>query len=177
MQAPLPSPILTTHDLVLRPFTEQDSADVFAYAKDEQTVKHLTWPAHHDESESLQAIRMFFLKPGVWAICKVEDSRCIGCIELRVKEDLVDFGYVLRRDQWGKGYMTQALQAVLQEAFEHLGIEKVCGAHECGNDASGAVMRKCGLHWVAHRDAVQVTPTRIADMECYEITKSEWDQL
>lgn len=177
MQTPPISPTLTTKRLILRPFTEADSADVFAYAHDEETVRYLTWPAHHDESESLWAIKTFYLIPGVWAICKAEDGRCLGCIELRVKEDLVDFGYVLRKDQWGQSMMKEALSAILGEAFGHLGLEKVSGAHECGNEASGVVMRKCGMRWVAHRDAAQVTPNKTANMECYEITRKEWEAL
>lgn len=168
------SPTLLTERLILRPFTEEDAPDVFAYAKDEETVRYLTWPAHKAESESLWAIRTFYQIPGVWAICKKEDGRCIGCIELRFKEDSVDFGYVLRKDRWGQGIMTEALSAVLGEAFGHFGVKKVIGGHECGNNASGAVMRKCGMRWVAHRDAVQVMEHRRADMEYYEITDGTW---
>lgn len=175
MEKRVPSPILKTDRLILRPFKEEDAADVLAYAKDKETVRYLTWSAHHEETESLWAIKTFFLIPGVWAICKAEDERCLGCIELRIKDDHVDFGYVLRKDQWGKGYMTEALSAVLQEAFGHLGVEKVSGAHECGNEASGAVMQKCGMKWVSRRTSVAVTPERVVDMEYYEIMKTEWE--
>lgn len=175
MKVAAPAAILTTKRLILRPFREEDDKDVFAYAKDDETTRYLTWPAHRDVAESAWAIRTFFLKPGVWAICKAEDEVCIGCIELRMGNDPVDFGYVLHKDQWNRGYMTEALEAVLEEAFRHLCLKKVTGAHEQGNNASASVMRKCGMHWFARKDHVQVSPVKFADMEYYEITEEQWN--
>ncbi|MDP9236735.1 MAG: GNAT family N-acetyltransferase [Chloroflexota bacterium] len=58
------------------------------------------------------------------------------------------FGYALRRDEWNKGYMTEALTAVLAYCFGELAVASVFGAHRPQNPASGRVMEKVGLRYV-----------------------------
>lgn len=72
----------------------------------------------------------------------------IGSPENRAWGDL-DFGYALRRQSWGQGYMTEALKGVLIFAFEHMGAEHVFGECEIANVGSARVMEKAGMQRVA----------------------------
>ncbi|TPF93759.1 GNAT family N-acetyltransferase [Bifidobacterium sp. UTBIF-78] len=57
----------------------------------------------------------------------------------------LELGYWIGRPFWGKGYMPEALRAVLGYAFDDLHAEAVWGGHYRENTQSGRVMAKCGL--------------------------------
>ena len=57
----------------------------------------------------------------------------------------VEAAYVVRRDRWGRGYATEALQAVLQLAREELGLSRVVALAYPDNHASRRVMEKAGM--------------------------------
>jgi RimJ/RimL family protein N-acetyltransferase len=61
----------------------------------------------------------------------------------------LDFGYALRRQSWGNGYMTEALRGVLLFAFEHMGATSVFGMCETANVGSARVMEKAGMQHIA----------------------------
>ena len=55
-----------------------------------------------------------------------------------------ELGYWLAREHWGKGYATEAANAVL-DAAAVLGIREVEGGHFIDNAGSGHVLQKCGF--------------------------------
>lgn len=68
----------------------------------------------------------------------------IGEAESEEKKDL-DFGYALKKSYWGKGFMTEALRALLKYCFKTMEIEKITGECETRNLASRKVMEKAGM--------------------------------
>lgn len=64
-------------------------------------------------------------------------------------DSALELGYWIGRPFWGKGYMPEALTAVLGYAFDTLRKDAVWGGHYAENTQSGRVQAKCGLHVVA----------------------------
>ena len=58
----------------------------------------------------------------------------------------LDFGYALLPEYWRQGYAAEALGALLDYAFTHLGARKIYGECHPQNRASVRVMEKVGLH-------------------------------
>lgn len=58
--------------------------------------------------------------------------------------------FQLRRDQWGHGYASEALRAVLALAFDHARVHRVYGDCDPRNLASARVMEKAGMIREAH---------------------------
>ena len=56
----------------------------------------------------------------------------------------IEVGYAIHPDYWGKGYMTEALSAVIPFLFSAGFDEVIAGAFEC-NPASLRVMEKSGM--------------------------------
>jgi RimJ/RimL family protein N-acetyltransferase len=54
-------------------------------------------------------------------------------------------GYWIARPHWGKGYATQALKAVIDYGFDHLGMNRIDASHAAENRASGRVMLRAGM--------------------------------
>lgn len=147
------APTLETERLVLRPFSEKDAADVYAYAKDPEVGPAAGWPPHKDEGESLEIIRTAFAAPHVLALERKEDGRVVGSVGLvgRHRTELPgpddELGYALGSAYWGRGLMPEAAAEVLRYGFEDLGLETVwCGYYE-GNDKSRRVVEKCGFQY------------------------------
>ncbi len=47
---------------------------------------------------------------------------------------------------WGQGFATEAARAALAFAWDPVGLDRVVSVHAVGNDPSGNVMQKIGMH-------------------------------
>jgi ribosomal-protein-alanine N-acetyltransferase len=137
---------LHTPRLILRKFKKEDAADVLEYASDAETMRFLVWNGLSTVEDAVAAIvNVYWARAGIFAITL--EGKCIGCIDLRLcpEHERAGFGYVLNRAYWNRGYMTEALNAVLALCFEKLELNRVESMHYVGNEGSGAVMQKCGM--------------------------------
>ena len=67
-----------------------------------------------------------------WTVWKDEDA--IGGIDLSHDDGICAWaGFLLRRDQWGKGYAHEALAAVIGYAFGPLGLNQLMARVQRGN--------------------------------------------
>ena len=74
--------------------------------------------------------------------------------EVEVIEHAIELGYLIHPDYHGKGYMTDALIALIPDLFA-LGYEEVvCGAFE-ENPASLRVMQKAGMTLLEKSDEIE----------------------
>lgn len=78
-------------------------------------------------------------------MCLKEDNIPIGYVNVDANPPY-DFGYGLRREFWGHGFITEAGAAVLEEV-KKAGLPYVSATHDVNNPASGRVMQKLGLHY------------------------------
>lgn len=61
-----------------------------------------------------------------------------------------EIGYVMHPAHAGRGYATEAAQALLAVAFEEVGFHRVIGRLEARNVASARVLEKLGMRLEAH---------------------------
>ncbi|WP_192482799.1 MULTISPECIES: GNAT family N-acetyltransferase [Cysteiniphilum] len=59
----------------------------------------------------------------------------------------IDIGWRLSLEHWGKGYATEAAQAVMTYAFSDLRLNEIVSFTTIHNKASRRVMEKVGLHY------------------------------
>lgn len=69
----------------------------------------------------------------------------VGGIGLHPDGEQVEIGYWLTPAAWGRGYATEAGQAVIGMARHALGLSRLLGRHMVDNPASGGVLRKLGF--------------------------------
>jgi len=85
-----------------------------------------------------------------YAICLKENGQLIGCISMMNLDSIKpELGYWLGVDYWGSGYCTEACNALIAFCTTSLNLTTVYGKHLVRNPASGKVMAKCGLRYVA----------------------------
>jgi ribosomal-protein-alanine N-acetyltransferase len=143
---------LTTSRLALRVPRADDAEAIHEYAQDPEVVRFLQWRAHTLRSETLGFLRMIEenWRGGArfeWAITERGADTCIGMIGLRLKGFKAELGYVLRRDRWNQGLITEAAGAVCRWAQEQAEIYRVQALCDIDNAASARVMQKLGMHF------------------------------
>ena len=149
---------LITPRLMLRDFEEEDWVELYAFRSDPEVARYMGW-----EPETPEQTRAWVLatiphnqaRPRLsynLSIVRRSDRRIIGWIGIGIPsrqstyEREYDFGYALAKAYWGQGYMSEALRALLQFAFEELRAERVFGECDARNVASARVMEKAGMH-------------------------------
>lgn len=83
-----------------------------------------------------------------WVIEWKENAELIGTINLgNVVEScfMADTSYMLSPQYWGRGIMTEVLQAILNYAFYEIELNRVQAEVFDGNIASEHVLKKCGM--------------------------------
>jgi len=146
---PIPPATLSTARLLLRKPQLADAPRLFeAYTSDREIVRYMSWQAH----ESMAMTREFLQQCLDWWASEssfpyiIEIARRpVGTIELRKKDTGVDFGYVIARSCWGKGYMTEALSALLNWSLAQPGVWRASAFCDVENLASARVMEKAGM--------------------------------
>lgn len=173
---------LETPRLRLRKIGMDDLVDFNRFAGSEEVTKHMLFRPHKGLEESAASIEKWGARYEAgrcyhWGIALKESNRLIGMIDLlRFEEenDSCSFAYMLAEDQWGRGYMTEALKAVIDFGFSKMELQCIAADHLAENAASGGVMRKAGL---VHQG---ITPSKyekdgiIHDAMGYAITRSQW---
>ncbi|MEG1254932.1 GNAT family protein [Clostridium sp.] len=163
--------------IILRSFTPEDKEDIYEYASADIVTRYLTWPSIKTLEETEKIIANFYLgRPGIFAIELKSENKCIGCIDIRVNEadNKASFGYVLTRAYWNNGYMTEALELILNLAFTKLEVNRVEATHYVGNSGSGEVMKKCGMKYEGTGIQEVIVKGEYFDVVHYGIIKRDY---
>ena len=148
--------IIETERLVLRPFKWDDLDDFFAYASVEGVGEMAGWPHHENKDKSKEILTLFIDEDKTFALCLKENGRVVGSLGVEfygAEDKLTEFdgykgreiGYVLAKDQWGKGLMAEAVKAVINYLFDEKDLDFLtCGYYDFNNQ-SRRVQEKCGF--------------------------------
>ena len=171
---------LETARLVLRPFTEADAADLYAYAGDPRVGPPAGWQPHGSVEESREIIRTVFSDPLAMALELKETGRVIGSAGFvdRHRAELPgpdgEIGYALSPVYWGRGLMPEAVNELLRFGFEELGLETVWCGHYDFNHKSRRVVEKCGFRYIlTERTFAERMGEERTELH-YALTRAEW---
>lgn len=172
---------IQTRRLALRRFTVDDAEAMFAnWANDPLVTRYLTW-APHENVDATRALLQCWVADYEkfdnyqWAI--VYEGQVIGSIavvELKRSAQVAEIGYCIGKAWWHKGIMTEALGAVIDHLFAHVGVNCVCARHDTNNPHSGDVMKKCGMTCDGILRQYAHNRQGICDVAHYSILKGEW---
>jgi RimJ/RimL family protein N-acetyltransferase len=178
--------ILETERLVLRPLVQTDAKDIQKHFNDWDIVKFLSsravqWPYPEDGAEKfLRNIALPAMEKGdewFWAITARDNpDELIGVIHLRRDSANGNRSFWLAREHQSKGYMTEALEAVNDFAFDHAGFECLLVKNAHANAASNRLKVKTGAEFIG---VVNVAEGHYLDPACrqqevWHITRENW---
>ena len=175
-------PTLQTQRLILRKISPKDAADMYEYARLPQVTRYLTWYEHESVQytrDYLQALQGSYRRGEFfdWGLELKENGKFIGtCGFTDIREDynFAEVGYVLSPAYQGRGLMSEALREVLRFGFETLCVERIEAKHMEGNDASAAVMKRCGMSYEGRIRRRMIIKGCYEDYHLYSILKSEY---
>ena len=100
-----------------------------------------------------------------------EDGVLVGGVGVSFTDG--EIGYWFGRDHWGKGYATEAVQAMTMYALEVRGMRRLWASVLPGNDASCHVLEKLGYRWCGMRPYRTREGER--DLLHYRLNRWEWN--
>ena len=174
-------PIVETERLLLRPVTLDDAEAMFAYASDKDNTRY-TFPTNQNLEETKNNIAQFYLANplGRWGIELKSNGKFIGTIDLHKIDSALKkaaIGYIINKKYWNQGLTTEANRAVIELAFEKIGMNKLIALHDKDNPASGKVMEKSGMRFSHEEPYARMDnkePGRIITRVYYVLTKEDY---
>ena len=132
-RAELPERIETKR-LVLRVRTVADAEDIHAYA----SLPEVTYPAGFPPVKTLED-EIYYLEhilpernqkdnlPAGYGIVVKGTDAIIGSVDFnhRHEDDVLEIGYTLHPDYWGRGYVPEAARTLIDLGFKNLGLHKI----------------------------------------------------
>ena len=174
-------PIIETRRLCLRKLQKKDSEDMYEYSRDPEVARHVLWDAHTSIHQTRNYLRFLIRQyrnaaPGTFAIALRETGKVIGTIGfmwVQTDNRAAEVGYSLSRTYWNQGYMSEALQAIVEFGFTKLNLNRIEAQHECDNPASGRVMQHAGMRHEGTLRQRIFNKGRYVDVELYAIVRSD----
>jgi RimJ/RimL family protein N-acetyltransferase len=176
--------MLETARLRLRALELCDEDDLLAYQSDPEIVRYIPWPVRTREQvrEGILAFkdRARMESSGdalVLAIVEKRSGTVIGQMSVGIvsREDAQgEFGYVVARAFANRGFATEASAAVLDYAFDVLGMHRVSAQIDTRNLPSVAVAKKLGMRCEAEFRENEWFKGEWTSSWIYAILASEW---
>jgi len=174
---------LYTERLALRDFVLSDWSALNAILTDPQVKRFMHFAAWDQEQrrdwlsqmiqETSDSLRVAYNR----AITLLSDGHLIGWFGIGntafAEKGVRDFGYALARRFWRNGYMTEALQAVIEYEFTALGTRRIIAECDEQNPASARVMQKNGMRYQSVLHAVDHDGRQCVSLH-YAIDRDEW---
>lgn len=174
------TPILKTDRLILRPVVMEDAPAIQKYFANWEIIRHLStsvpWPYPEDGAESF--VQETLSKPEGeqynWAITeKGGTDELIGLIDFRTKlHNDGNRGFWMAIPYQGKGYMTEAVDAVNDFVFNVLGIQSYIVSNVASNIGSRRVKEKTGAEFLGYVELAHHTGE--TKTEQWKVTKESW---
>ena len=143
--------IIETARLIMRRPVVEDAVPIFQrYASDPEVTRYLAWPRHTSLEDTAAFIDFSDADWAKWPagpllIFSRMNGTLLGGTGLGFTAARVAVtGYVLTREEWGKGYATEALAAMV-DVSRSIGVTRLSATCHVDHRASWRVMEKCGF--------------------------------
>lgn len=178
-------PTLRTERLVLSQLQEEDIPLIVTYAGDEQVAAYtLNIPHPYEKEDAVFWLGM--AEQGyanedqyIFAIRNPTNLAFMGGVGLRLhrRHDRAVLGYWIGVPFWGKGYMTEAVRAVMHFGFDTLHLNRIDCTHLIDNPASGKVMIKNGMIREGELRDYYKKDGQYQSVVQYRLTRAEYNLL
>ena len=139
--------IIETERLRLREFELTDAKVFFDLNADPEVTRHTGDNAFESIEESEQLIKNYsqYKQHGLgrWTVVSKISNEVLGWCGLKKhSEGFIDIGFRFLRNEWGKGYATEAAKACLEYGFTNLKLEEIIGRASQDNPGIYSGIRK-----------------------------------
>lgn len=172
-------PTLETERLILRKMVLNDAEAVFAYASNSEVSRYTLWETHRSIEDSrafLEFATQKYENGGEpdWGIV-YRGNGCLvgacGLVNWEAEHARAEVGFVLSRDYWGRGLMSEAVRAILRFGFERMNLNRIEARCIAENAASARVMEKAGMVYEGTLRQREYIKGAYRDIKLYAILK------
>jgi ribosomal-protein-alanine N-acetyltransferase len=171
-----------TDRLHLREFVESDFHAVHAYSSDPRVTRYLFFGPRDEDgtAEYLEGLLASQRERPRFrfelAVEVIESGQVIGACDLSfIERNVVDLGYMLGIEHWGKGYATEISLALIDAAFADLRADRVISTVDVNNGASIRVLEKIGMRWEAVFRKHRRAKNRWWDCHLFVLPREVWE--
>ncbi|WEV45002.1 GNAT family N-acetyltransferase [Streptococcaceae bacterium ESL0687] len=170
--------IIETPRLILRPLRIQDARDMYEYASDPENLIFI-FPPHKNLAETELSIASHFMeKPlGKWAIELKSEKKMIGTIDfikVNQKRASATIGYVINKNYWGQGIVTEALRTLIDFSFREFGLKSLDLVADFRNLASKRVAEKAQMKKIKEYKSSNKYTKEIVLFSEYQIERADY---
>ena len=155
---------LLTSRLNLRAWRPEDLEDFYQYARDPEVGPRAGWQVHRSREVTKKVLEYFVDLGKVLAIEERKSAKVIGSLgidelisplkELFSAYNGRELGFVLNRDYWRRGFMSEAVEAIKEELFKVYKIDFLLCGHFEENEASKGLIVKTGFRNIGQMNYV-----------------------
>lgn len=175
-------PVINTARLVLRWISEADVDALYEIFSDPQVMRY--WSViplpNRDAAAAMQReIAEGNLKDTAWkwGLALGDSNKLIGTatlFNLNLSNGRAEIGYAMGRAYWGKGYMNEALKALIKHAFEVVQLRRLEADVDPRNTASIRTLESLGFQREGYLRERWHVGGEIQDALFYGLLKREW---
>jgi ribosomal-protein-alanine N-acetyltransferase len=172
--------VITGRRVTLREFRMDDLDASMAVAGDPEVTRSLSFDTRSrtEQAERLAqdiARAQAVPRPDYYLAITNDDEPLIGFVRIGLGRDQSgELGYAVRREDWGKGYATEAASLMVDFGFRVLGLHRIQAACGPGNNSSQRLLAR--LRFIPEgriRDHV-FTNGAWRDSLLYSVLQNEW---
>jgi [ribosomal protein S5]-alanine N-acetyltransferase len=176
-------PVIETERLKLRPVLQSDMAEIFSTFSDGDALRYYGMEPLKSEDEAFSLIEAFekSFKSGSairWGIILQDEDILIGTCGFHnwsKSDKRTEIGYELNRNYWHKGFMNEALRAILHYGFNGMEFNRIAATIRPENSSSRALVEKLGFTQEALLKEYQKAADEFYDMYVYSLLKRNAD--
>jgi RimJ/RimL family protein N-acetyltransferase len=145
-------------DLILRQWRDEDREPFAALNADPEVMRYFPSTLTRVQSDAFvdRSIELIDGRGwGLWAVEVEGVAPFVGFVGLNVPTfmpDVVEVGWRLAREHWGKAYASEAAREALRYGFEELGLAEIVSFTSTVNERSRRVMERIGMTHDPTRD-------------------------
>jgi [ribosomal protein S5]-alanine N-acetyltransferase len=140
-------PSLETERIHLEILTLSDAEEVFQHFSDEHVTKFMDIEPCQDVEEAKEIIQFHLDDSGCrWGLFDKNNHAFMGTGGFHCwDKSKAEIGFDLAKSYWGKGYMTEAILAMVKFGFNEMKLECIEATVEPGNFKSIKLMQRLGF--------------------------------
>lgn len=176
----VPKRIIQTARLFLRPASTADCEAASTWAGDPDITYYMLCGVCSPEKirSFLSHAEEQWNDPGrtehEYVLAVTPGGAAIGACDIcLLGEGKAEMGWILHRDYWHCGYITEAARAMMRVGFGELGVEKIIAECDTVNAPSYRVMERLGMKRISYTPSVRPFHGILHDEYIYAVNREE----
>jgi len=172
---------LSKQQIRLRPISVSDAPALFRFWSDPDVTAFMNiTPMQSAEQAEEMILYITQLDNAARYTILLDDDTIVGTCGFNYIDtgnQRGEIGYEIGKEFWRKGYMSQALQSLLEEGFHTLGLNRIEAKVEPENIPSRRLLEKSGFHEEGMLREYEKLNGIFLDMTIYSLLRSDYTSI